>query len=922
VKIKTSLQPGKRVTIILSLLLLLVFSAKSQQHTLKALVLDTVARQALPFVTITILTARDSILYISKTTDAAGKISIANLENGDYLLLFNKKGYEDGHHRFTFTAASPSDTDLKILYMHPKVKVLNEVVISSRKIGAMHLKGDTVVFAADSFKVTSNARVEELLKKLPTLKVERDGKILAEGEEVKKVLVDGEEFFGNDPTLVTRNLRADMVKNVQLYNQQSNEARLSGIKNGVGDKVLNVNLKKDKNKGQFGKTELGAGSEKLYEAQFMYNLFRDKEKFAAFAIASNNGLTSLGLQNESQFGDENTFQPNDLNTWNGKYNGEGIPTLQTAGLHYNHKWGEDKYLVNMNYKLNNLSIDGSNRNTTQFFLPENFNTNYSTKDFINKNISNRFDAKFEAQLNTSTTLSIYTDLSAENQESFSQFDSKSLNQSNTPLYQNFRTVNSKGKELDFHNLFLIKKKLGSAGSSLLWSIEQSHFHNYTAGSIISSSTFYDLATNRANSMSRSAEMKDYSSVFNSVLSRLSYSLPVSTAVSIYSRYSLGYDSKLADTKTTNLPYETFTEPDTRLSSRFRFPLLHNLGTIGFTWNKENLSLQVQQDAGTWKIDNKDFSIQHSVIHKHYNYLSSSLNLRYTFKTDERLSVSYAGQPGSPTINQLQPILNNNDPSNLYLGNPNLDPEFKHNFNLLLKKFNPLKEETFLVNGSYQITDHPITINVSTDSAGRNVFTYDNLKNKTRSSLTSYFIYGRKVKGFLSRFSINGGASASRYVNLTNSIMTQSNLTTYTFGFGLFKNKPAQFEFSLNSTYSYNKNKITTVELQVSDFYTILISPEADVYLPYQIQLHTDLNYNFQQRSLAYGENFKQAIINSSISKRFLKEDRLNIKIAVNDLLNQNSGFTRSTYNNTLTQNEFNTFKRNILLTATYDFYKF
>jgi len=181
-----------------------------------------------------------------------------------------------------------------------KSKLLEAVVVSNK--GAIHIKGDTTEFNADSFHTQAGATVEDLLKRLPGIQVDKNGKITAQGETVQKVLVDGEEFFGDDPTLVTQNLRADMVDKVQVFDKKSDQATFTGIDDGQKTKTINLKLKDSKKNGYFGRLTAGEGTDGFYDYQLMANYFRQKTKLAAYGIISNTGKTGLTWNERDNYG--------------------------------------------------------------------------------------------------------------------------------------------------------------------------------------------------------------------------------------------------------------------------------------------------------------------------------------------------------------------------------------------------------------------------------------------------------------------------------------------------------------------------------------------------------------------------------------------------------------------------------------------
>src|SRR5690606_2451490 len=164
---------------------------------------------------------------------------------------------------------------------------------------------------ASSFKIEPNAKVEDLLRQLPGIQVDKDGKITAQGQTVNKVLVDGEEFFGDDPTLVTKNIRGDMVDKVQLYDKKSDQAEFTGIDDGEKTKTLNIKLKADKKNGYFGKVDVGGASDGYYQGQAMFNTFKGKKKFSAYGTIANTGKTGLSWRDNSKYGSSNNIEVTD-----------------------------------------------------------------------------------------------------------------------------------------------------------------------------------------------------------------------------------------------------------------------------------------------------------------------------------------------------------------------------------------------------------------------------------------------------------------------------------------------------------------------------------------------------------------------------------------------------------------------------------
>ena len=280
------------------------------------------------------------MVVFTRTKDH-GEFELNNVQPGSYLLMVTYPKFADYLEEIKING---NEVDLGKINLIRKSELLKEVVVS-QKLGAIRMKGDTLAFMADSFKVKDGATVEDLLKKLPGIQVNKNGEITAQGEKVQKVLVDGEEFFSDDPAVVTQNLRADAVKEVQVFDKKSDQAAFTGIDDGEKSKTINLKLKDDKKKGYFGKVKLGGGLPDKFENNGMLNAFKGKRKFTAFGTMSNTGSAGLNWEDQEKYGGGSNMQYNEdegyfysfgesdeFNTWGGRYNGEGLPTAWTGGL--------------------------------------------------------------------------------------------------------------------------------------------------------------------------------------------------------------------------------------------------------------------------------------------------------------------------------------------------------------------------------------------------------------------------------------------------------------------------------------------------------------------------------------------------------------------------------------------------------------
>ncbi|MFM7668311.1 MAG: carboxypeptidase-like regulatory domain-containing protein, partial [Bacteroidota bacterium] len=258
---------------------------------------------------------KDSLLLGHTRTDATGGFRLNSFPPDSFTLIIEYKGYDD---KSFFILGNNVNNDINIpsIKMSSKSKDLEEIVIFSNK-SAIFYRGDTLVFAADSFKVGENAVVEDLLKKLPGIKVDENGAITSQGREINQVLVDGDEFFGSDPTIATRNLGAKGVESVQIYEKEKENAKA-----GEDDKiqVLDLKLKESAKKGYFGKvsgaTDFGLATDNpFYETEVLANKFKGKQKISVFLLGSNTPKSNFKWGDMNKFGLENERNTSGMNDW-------------------------------------------------------------------------------------------------------------------------------------------------------------------------------------------------------------------------------------------------------------------------------------------------------------------------------------------------------------------------------------------------------------------------------------------------------------------------------------------------------------------------------------------------------------------------------------------------------------------------------
>ncbi len=910
-------------TLLLILSFLINYFSYSQNASIKGITTDTYSKQNLSNCTIFILRAKDSILIRFTRSKTNGDFEIKNLKAGKYILLIKYPQYADYADNIVL-ADSSSIMDAGVITLILKANLLKEVIVT-QKLGSIRIKGDTTEFIADSFRVRPNATVEELLKKLPGIQVDKNGKITAQGETVRNVLVDGEEFFGDDPTLVTQNLRADMVGSVQLYDKKSDQATFTGIDDGTRIKTLNVKLKEGKKNGYFGKVNLGGGTDGYFDNNIMANIFKNKSKFAAYGIISNTGKTGLNWQ-ESSYGDieisrydesRDGFSFNNDDSWSENYDGQGLPTVKTGGLHYNTKWDDDKKSINGNYKILQLRVEGATSSNSQTLLHD---TVYYYKDnnkYTNQILRNKIDGSYEVQLDSSTSIKMTADANLVHKTENTIDSSEERFTDSSLVNQSVRTTNTIGDKRTINSNILLRKKFKKIGRTLSLNLNENYSNNNSSGYLYSMITTF--TSGNSTGVLPTDQYKISKTENTAFYSKLTYSEPLSKYSSLVFNYGVVINNSSSQrtsyNKATDGKYSLF---DSIYSNDYQFNVLIQRGGIAYSYNAKKFHLTAGNNIGYTNFTQTDKRADISTRRNFLNW-NPQANIGYHFTKQTRISFSYSGLTLQPSIEQIQPLKVNDNPLYIKIGNPNLKPSFSNYMILHFNDYKVLSDRSFSSNISYHFTQNQIGNNSSIDASGKTTTQYINLAGN--HSLSTDLDYSFKLKKLDARMGFNGSFNTNSDVNISNNFLNVTKRDDYSGGFNFYKDKENKYSISLSASAHYTNS---TSSLQTSiktQYWTYAIQLNADIYLPLKFQVHADGDYNIRQKTDVFQTNNNVFLLNAWVGKKFLKNEVLLIKVSGNDILNQNTGFNRSIYNNIILQSTNTTIKRFFLISLVWNFIK-
>jgi hypothetical protein len=920
-------------------LIFLVFSASlsaQDKYTVKGVVSDSVEHAKLRNASVSVLNAKDSTLLTFTRANDDGSFNINGLHPGNFIVLLAYPDYADYVDKFSLDSAK-QNFNLGNIHLQLKSRLLHEVIIKG-SAAQMKIKGDTTEFNAAAYVTQPNAKVEDLLKQLPGIQVDKDGKITAQGQTVNKVLVDGEEFFGDDPTLVTKNIRADMVDKVQLYDKKSDQAAFTGIDDGKKEKTLNIKLKADKKNGMFGKAEAGDGTENIYQAQVLFNAFKAKQKLSVYGTLGNNGKTGLGWEDNQKYGSGNAIQSDDsgvifffggngddLDSFDGRYNGEGLPTARTGGVHYDTKWNDDKESLNTNYKIGSLTVDGSNANITQNNLPDTIIKSNSGENFHKYMFRQKLDVIYNVKLDTSSNLKIAADGTLKHSNTIEDFTGSEF-RNDTLVNRSKRHITNDVDQKIFNASAFYTHKFKKPRRTLSFNIAEAYNQSEAKGFLNSEVDFFNLHhkadTNNTvpDSLSRVDQYKTNNLKNSALTTNLTYTEPLTKTLAITFNYGLGINNATADRRTFDKA-SNYTVLNDTFSSYYKLNSISNQGGAIFNYKKGKTIINFGTKVANVNLHQIDeYHSGHDLKPVFTDWMPQA-NFQYRFSQQKALNISYNGRTALPTIDQLQPLVNNNDQLNIVEGNPNLKPSFTNSFNAQYNSFKVVSNQYIYVSGNYSYTTNPIVSDITYSPNGGSISQYSNLEGKRTSNFNLWSNFGKKIEKLDVNVWVGVGGDGNTYYNMVNDALNRTQ------------------NYSFNPRIGINKYKEKKIELYISGgpVYTISrssLQPKTNnngtgfnayggftIYLPGKFQIGSNNNYEYSPKTASFGTDFSKTIINASIVKTFLKNDNLKFTIWGNDLLNQNVGFSRTANSNMIVQNSYTTIKRYVMFTIDYEFTK-
>jgi outer membrane receptor protein involved in Fe transport len=784
-----------------------------------------------------------------------------------------------------------------------KIDSLKAAVVTA--VMRPRMKGDTLEYNTENILMRPNSVVEELLRRLPGLQIDANGNITYNGEKIGRLLVDGEDIFGSDPTMVTRNFDASKIARVQILDRKSEQTLFTGIDDGIRTKTLNLVLKESAKDGYFGKVEAGGNTEGYYNANGAAAAFRDKEQFTVIGLSTNLGTLSF-----SNAGAGVSFLYGIADPL-GASAGTGIPRFNAAALHYANTWdGSGDHLVG-NYQFSHYYTEPFTTSQSYQTQPDSIYGQLQQSRSINQYDQHWLFIMYDWAPNAFSAFRFaIRGNNTQEQNRYSADGSSTFN--DTLVNSSIRTIQDRMSRQNTGGSLDWKTQIGKRADRV-FSITTgfTNIDAITNGYLYSLNQFYQ-PNGTIQSIDTIDQRKQIASHSLNLGGSLNITEPLWKGGVLGLSYALGLAGDRPLQATFNRGDGKYDQLVDSLSSQLKTQAINQHMTVNLQGKTGHLSYTIGNDLLGFSYRQRDL-VADSTLRLHYTNWAPRVVLNYTPNPATNFSFNYNASAQQPTIAQLAPIRNNDDPLLITLGNPDLKPGFNQTFRLNFRRF---KTWNIGLGLNMTLMSNSISTKTITDSLGRQISQPVNVDGGRSSGLN--FNLGRKLLGI--DVSMHTSGTYSRTVNYVNADLNRNDV--YTGGGGLSLNKYVvdRYSFQINTSFIYFDQVSSINASSPVHYWTESHSGAVTLYIIRNFEINTNATYTWQEKTSAFSSNTSVLLWNSYLSRNFI-HDKLAIKLQFNNILNQNAGISRTNLGNINSQSSTNVLGRCWIVSAIYHFDK-
>lgn len=856
---------------------------------------DTPIEQA----TVRLLNVKDSAMVRGVMSARNGSFTLKNVKKGSYLLHITFIGYDPLYQPLQITGKKNPVNVGKLELSDGAIELGEAVVIG--KAPEVTVRNDTVEYNADSYKVTEGSVLEDLLKKMPGVEVDSEGKITVNGKEVKKVMVDGKEFFSDDPKVASKNLPAKMIDKLQVLDKKSDMAQMTGFDDGEEETVINLTVKPGMKQGWFGNAYGGYGSKDRYEGNAMVNRFVNNDQITFMGGANNT--------NNMGFSDLASTMFSGMGGGGGRRGGfgagSGITSSGNAGLNFSKEFKPDKLTLGGNTRYSHSDNDARSKSDRQNILPGD-SSSYDNSEAMSRTKSDNFgvDFRLEWKPDTMTQLIFRPSFSFSHSMNDNFSDATTLDNERDTVNTNKSSNYSESNGYNLNASIDFSRKLNNKGRVFSATLSGGNSDSYSDGMNRSDIVYFNQTDALKNSIIDQRSRYDNKG-FN-YRAYVSWVEPIGHNNFIQATYSISQRKQEALKNVYNQDADgIYNVLDSAYSQSYRNNFISQRASLSFKSQraKFNYTIGLNLDPSYSSSENFVGDTTLSKITRKVVNLSPMAQFNYMFDKRTNLRIMYNGRTSQPSMTQLQPVADISDPTNITIGNPDLNPRYTNNVFIRFQQFTPEKQRAFMImaNGSYIINDI-VSYTSYNQETGVKTTTYKNVNGNYSGNVRMMLNTPLKNKKFsINSMTMASFANSNGYINEEKN--TNRNLILSERGGIDFRS--SYLDLGVNGNIRYNATSNSLQKENNQNTFNYGAGGYTTIYLPLNFKIESDVNWSTNS---GYGDGFKQneVLWNASASKSFLKNNQGTLRFKIYDILQQRSNISRSITASYIQDSEYNT----------------
>lgn len=903
---------GRYFAILFLILLTMPAYAQRGGVDITGTVIEEGTNEPIEQATVRLLSVKDSLMVGGVATSRNGAFTLKNIKNGSYLLHVSFVGFDPLYQPLQITGKTNPVKLGKLALSDGAIQLGEAVVIG--KAPEVTVRNDTMEYNADSYKVTEGSMLEDLLKKMPGVEIDSDGKITVNGKEIKKVLIDGKEFFSDDPKVASKNLPSKMIDKVQVLDRLSDMARMTGFDDGDEETVINLTVKPGMKQGWFGNAFAGYGSEDRYEGNFMVNRFINNDQLTL--MGGINNTNNMGFSDLASTMFSGMGGPRGRRGGGGA--GNGITTSGNIGLNFSKEFNP-KLTVGGNLRYSHSDNDAISKSNRQNILPGDSTSFYNENNNSNTRSDNvAADIRMEWKPDSLTQIIFRPNFSYSNSHSREGSRFNTLNGLQDTVNVGESDYLSDGEGYNVNATLEFSRKLNSEGRVFSGSLSGGLSDSYNEGLNYSNTEYMMMAAGQEN------ELVDqrfrYDNKGYNYRAYLSWVEPIGHNNFIQATYSIRQNKQesLKNSYTREEGSDDYNLLDTAYSKSYRNNFINQQVSLAFKAVRAKYDYTVGLTVDPSHSTSENFVGDTTLSKLSRNVVNLSPMVRFNYKFDKRtnLRINYRGRTSQPSMTQLQPVADISDPLNTTMGNPDLKPTYTNNLFARFQKFVPEKQTAvmMMLNLNYIINDI-VNKSVYVGSTGKKMTTYDNVNGNYNGNLRILFNTPLKNR----KFSINSMTMGS-YANNNGFINDEKNTNK---NLVLMERAGIDFrsdylDLGLNGNVRYNGTQNSLQGQSDLNAFNYGLGGTTTIYLPLDFKVESDITWSTNS---GYSDGFKQKEVlwNASASKSFLKGKQATLRFKIYDILKQRSNISRSVTASYTQDTEYNTLSSYFMVHLIYRF---